>query len=131
MKIKADFVTNSSSTSVVMWGTELETKDFIDAYRKLYELNEEFRAKSVFGDQDDDAFSEDMWEATQDIGSFTGLETYWNYESGYVLVGLSPFSMKDDETLQEFKQKVCDRLSRMCIDKETNALSAIDEVAYD
>lgn len=88
MKIKSDFVTNSSSASFVVIGTHLNPSK-ITTFKR--------------GDQ-----PEDIWEVIEPLVKGTDLE--WSQGCEYsdgedVMVGIGYMKMKDDETLGQFKDR--------------------------
>ena len=92
MKIRYDFVSNSSSSSFVLWGISYDTD----------ELAEKLRGEERSAAADIDAFLEDK-KISYD-------EYVFGYDDNYIAFGLSPEEMKDNETLKEFKTRVIDRL---------------------
>ena len=102
MKICYDFVSNSSSSSFVLWGISYDTD----------ELAEKLRAAGLIPDKS----GEEERRAAADINAFLDVkkipydEYVFGYDNNYIAFGLSPAEMKDNETLKEFKTRVIDRL---------------------
>lgn len=102
MKIRYDFVSNSSSSSFVLWGISYDT----------YELAEKLRAAGFVPEE---SGCEER-SATACINAFLNGkkipydEYVFGYDDNYIAFGLSPAEMKDNETLKEFKTRVADRL---------------------
>ena len=86
MKVKCDFVTNSSSTSFCLWGTSKGMDTFLSANG----INEEdYRYKCI-----------------DDILEKTDLDYHIDSESDIIYIGISPERMEENETLHQFKEKV-------------------------
>jgi len=83
MKIRCGFVSNSSSSSFCLFGDCIETSVL----------------RSLGKDEYDDI--DDMLQGF-DLGYTHGIENYYNQ----ICIGLSPRSMKEDETLREFRNRV-------------------------
>lgn len=85
MKSKKDFVTNSSTTCFVVYGVIFDEEDFEND-----EKREEF---------EDKCYSEKL-----------KTDTYMGYAE--LAVGIPVDEMKEDETVAQFKQRVCDVINQ-------------------
>ena len=99
MKIKLDFVTNSSSTSFVVIGTYLELDDIPLEYLQSIATKHE---------TDVEAIKEDPYEYMDDLVKGSDLEFSFGseYDEQNMMIGISYGNMGDDETLKGFKQRV-------------------------
>lgn len=99
MKVKLDFVTNSSSVSFVVIGINIDIKDIPKDYLKQIAEKRNIPL--------DEVTDEDPYEILQDLIKGSNLEYSFGceYDEG-LMVGISYSNMKDDETLGEFKKKV-------------------------
>jgi hypothetical protein len=93
VKIKSDFVTNSSSSSFVVIGSNVNIAKITPMKR---------------GEQPDD-----IYELVDPLLKGTDLEWSTGCEYGYddnVMIGIGYTNMKDDETLAQFKERVKEQI---------------------
>ncbi len=99
MKIKVDFVTNSSSSSFVVIGTRVEIDNIpLDSFQNIKE-----KVKITAEDITEDPYRylEPVLEGS-DLDHSSGCE----YGEGSLMIGIPYTRMKDDETLKQFKERV-------------------------
>ena len=137
MKIRSDYVSNSSSSSFVIVGKVFSDADELmdrlakDKDKLLEDLNKEYGSECESLDDfiDENSFSEVLYAVLDKLGlDFQIAGRDWN-ECEEVLVGFDMKSeknkLKDTETLKEYKTRVVDALNERGLDAKYDEIDIV------
>ena len=113
MKIRHDYVSNSSSSSFMLVGHAYESNELMKAWLKLH---------PEYEDEYEDDFDE--WEIVDKLADELGLSLrrgIYDYSDMWVL-GLYFDEMKDDETKKQFKERIQEKLSEAFDESDVEAI---------
>lgn len=117
MRIKLDYVTNSSSTSYALWAVTLHLNDFAEI----------LGVKPVEDGWTADLDSDQVYELLEEIG----LE-FQRMDDDEWFVGLGPGAQEEDETLRAFKQRIVDLFrEKLMIERKPEELYFAAGETYD
>jgi len=128
MKVKSDFITNSSSTSFIVWGIQFDLNTFKERYgESIFASTHIILGPDIVNKSREEFFGDNFFENCNDIISEVGLEcAVRQYGYDDVLIGMSPFDIKDHETGGEYKQKIIDAFAEVGIKITKNQLQSIE-----
>ena len=134
MKRKADFITNSSSTSFVCWGLNKELYN-LKKDEKLMERIYDFYTKNSKDKEIlsfEDFIDPDNYEFMECVAELTSLKDYSTGQEGeYFMIGTHPEKMKEDQTLKQFKDEIISSLNKIGFELTEKDIEFISESWYD
>lgn len=115
MKNRSGFVSNSSTSSFLIYGASIDSSDASNWLREHKNLS------------DDDIDAMDSWEIREILEAEAGLNFFGNSDYG-MYVGASWDEVGDDETGKQFKARVEAKIKEVFPDA---SLSTYEEAWYD
>jgi len=136
MKTKLSFVTNSSTSCFVAFGIQTDTWDFIEEHGdKIFEYYKQWCLDNDrIPDPKDQFLKNDnfgLYEFIHEWVKTVGLEAAIIPTNGAIMIGKSPFKMRENQTLMEFKYQVVRDLMKLGFDISINKLQQIEEAWED
>ena len=116
MKIRSGFVSNSSTSSFLIYGVALdpsEAEKLLNKAKKAAAKAATAEAEEEDEEEDEDEEDSELYETLEEALEGTDLEMH--YPDGYdaYYIGASWSGVKDDETGRQFKQRIEDQLEQV------------------
>jgi hypothetical protein len=130
MKIRSGFVSNSSSSSFLIYGTTLDAGEVSTIVKKMCDEGKckDYEGKLV---QFEDIDGEELYSLVEYLKLPKGIDVHSPSYSDVVYVGASWDTVKDDETGKEFKNRVFETLKEAGLNIKKNELDTLAESWYD
>lgn len=133
MKLKFDFVTNSSSSSFIIWGNSIFKEDLIRNEKFMMTLYNYVNPISkdkprISFDEWKDTLGDEFDDYIGDLGKSVNADVNIGGGEEY-LIGLHPDKMRGDETKDQFFKKIENMLENIGL--EPNPIILIEDVIYD
>ncbi len=111
MKIRTGFVSNSSSSSFVIYGIASEDLDINKLLKKkvkegIIQAPKPEPEDNTEENEDDEDWDDYEYEMMEELAAKVGLQYHKDYDNGTVYIGINPFNIKDNETGAQFKARV-------------------------
>lgn len=133
MKIRTDFVSNSSSSSFVIIGSSFDSNDLSSYIIKNNIIDKINTEEDLDIKTCDELFNEFSLLDILDIhnSDLNDMTTMFDYDSELLYIGMSLNKMSEDETLKTFKTRVADELKNVGLNKCVQDIRIIQGIETD
>jgi len=128
VKVKSDFITNSSSTSFIVWGITIDENELKEKHgENIFASKHVILGPDIVNKTRDEFFNENFYYGFQELAEKQGLQvSRMEYESE-IMIGVSPFDMEENQTLKQFKEEIIKCFHKIGINIKSNDLHTIEE----